>query len=342
MYNKITLPELVSRLASATSTTQRMSELFLRELFSCVAQVLADGESVTIKDFGQFSLCDDPIAEGKRNIVFTPSKQLAATLNQPFEAFVPVELDDDISEELLIELNGTASVPNEEDEGAKESEVADKNLENQEISDGPEISETSDISEGFTLPAEVVATHDVGEKLSILDQKTGSSEGSKNSTEPEVEKHHDNEYEALPRPRKQDSQSKSSFIKGVFAGASGMLLAGLIGYWIGHNATHTVEQADTIATQIDSISPETVAKPVVTDTTSATMYLSRIARKHYGSADFWVYIYEENKNIINDPNNIPPGTVVVIPPAEKYGIDANNKESIDKARKRSFELFATK
>lgn len=342
MNNKITLPELVSRLASATSTTQRMSELFLRELFSCVAQALADGESVTVKDFGQFSLCEDPNAEGKRNIVFIPSKQLVATLNQPFEAFVPVELDDDISEELLIELNGTARVPNEGEEGAKEAEVADQNLENQEISDGTEISETSDIPEGLTPPTDVATTHDLGEKLQILSQNTESSEESKNSTEPEAEKHHDDEYETLPRPRKQDNQSKSSFIKGVFAGASGMLLAGLIGYWIGHNVTHSVEQADTIATQIDSIAPETVAKPIVTDTTSATMYLSRIARKHYGSADFWVYIYEENKDIINDPNNIPPGTVVVIPPAEKYGIEANNKESIDKARKRSFELFATK
>ena len=55
-----------------------------------------------------------------------------------------------------------------------------------------------------------------------------------------------------------------------------------------------------------------------------------MARKHYGSFVFWVYIYEENRDKIADPDNVAIGTVVVIPDASKYGIDAMSSESIKK------------
>ena len=79
---------------------------------------------------------------------------------------------------------------------------------------------------------------------------------------------------------------------------------------------------------------------VVLDTLTAQMVLFRMARKHYGEAHFWVYIYQENRDKIKDPNNVNPGTVVVIPPAEKYGIDANSKESVDKAKALSYEILS--
>ena len=60
-----------------------------------------------------------------------------------------------------------------------------------------------------------------------------------------------------------------------------------------------------------------------------------MARRHYGKKIFWVYIYEENKNIIDDPDHIAPNTVVVIPPAEKYGIKAGDKESEADAMRRA-------
>lgn len=87
------------------------------------------------------------------------------------------------------------------------------------------------------------------------------------------------------------------------------------------DATHT---AATAAGQ-----PSAAETPkVVTDTVEGRRYLSVIARRHYGNDIFWVYIYEENKAKIANPNNVPEGLVVVIPPADKYGIDPNDKESI--------------
>lgn len=82
------------------------------------------------------------------------------------------------------------------------------------------------------------------------------------------------------------------------------------------------------------------APEIVTDTVQGTNYLSRIARRHYGKDIFWVYIYEENKDKIQDPNNICPGTVVVIPPADKYGIDPKSKASIQNAERLSGKILS--
>ena len=83
--------------------------------------------------------------------------------------------------------------------------------------------------------------------------------------------------------------------------------------------------------------PETNTK-VVRDTINGRTLMS-MSTKHYGKWCFWVYIYEENKSKIANPNNMRPGTVLVIPPAEKYGIDPKDKASVEKAKKKSFEIL---
>ena len=79
----------------------------------------------------------------------------------------------------------------------------------------------------------------------------------------------------------------------------------------------------------------------VTDVVTSQIVLTTLSEKHYGSPWFWVYIYEENvaRGIINDPNNIKPGTRVVIPPASKYGINPNDKASLKKAQIKSMEYL---
>ena len=116
----------------------------------------------------------------------------------------------------------------------------------------------------------------------------------------------------------------------------------------------TTPQADepTNVTGLDSLSSggdgadlgkeENIAQAVVTDTISRTMYLTSMSRKHYVKPDFWVYIYLENKDKISDPNNVPAGTVMVIPPRDKYDINPDDKASIDKARRIQYEIFTGK
>ena len=66
----------------------------------------------------------------------------------------------------------------------------------------------------------------------------------------------------------------------------------------------------------------------------------RIALEYYGNKLFWVYIYQHNKAVIKDPNNVPIGTVIEIPAPESYGIDAKSRESREKAAALQTEILA--
>lgn len=96
--------------------------------------------------------------------------------------------------------------------------------------------------------------------------------------------------------------------------------------------------------QSESQAEEAIAlpvKPVETLDTVRTGYtLNQMAKKHYGSKDFWCYIYEENKAKIKNPNAIGPGVVLVIPAPDKFGIDPNSKESIQKAKELSGKILS--
>jgi hypothetical protein len=96
--------------------------------------------------------------------------------------------------------------------------------------------------------------------------------------------------------------------------------------------------APAVAEQPKQEAAPAAAPAVVTDTVRARRYLTTMARKYYGDHCFWVYIYEENADRISNPDRIAPGTVVVIPPASKYGIDASNPESVRRAKAKIGEL----
>ena len=58
------------------------------------------------------------------------------------------------------------------------------------------------------------------------------------------------------------------------------------------------------------------------------VHLAIIAEKHYGHKDFWVYIYEANRNVIANPNAVEVGTVVRLPKMDARLVDANNPEAV--------------
>lgn len=64
---------------------------------------------------------------------------------------------------------------------------------------------------------------------------------------------------------------------------------------------------------------------------SADESLALLAQRKYGHRAFWVYIYEENREYLPDPHNVPIGTRLQLPPASKYGIDPKNTKSLQQA-----------
>ena len=110
MNEKITLPVLTQLLALHTGDSRKQSEDFIKEFFGAISAALANGEQVKIKDFGAFkttlvgarksvnvSTGEDHEIPAHYKVSFTPSKEIAAIINEPFEMFETVELNDNVS-----------------------------------------------------------------------------------------------------------------------------------------------------------------------------------------------------------------------------------------------------
>ncbi|MDE6207517.1 MAG: HU family DNA-binding protein [Muribaculaceae bacterium] len=82
--------------------------------------------------------------------------------------------------------------------------------------------------------------------------------------------------------------------------------------------------------------PSTAKEPVY-DTVEKS--LIQLARKHYGEHLFWVYIFEANRDVIANPNQIRPGTKVVIP--DRSTIPGKDRaEAREIAKKRQSEILS--
>lgn len=117
MENKITVSGLAAMIALASGQPGQLCEDFLRELFSIIADELAKGENVRIKGLGTFKVADIEarksvdVTTGEeieiaahRKVTFVASKELAALVNAPFEAFEAVEVSDALPTDELLDV----------------------------------------------------------------------------------------------------------------------------------------------------------------------------------------------------------------------------------------------
>ncbi len=82
----------------------------------------------------------------------------------------------------------------------------------------------------------------------------------------------------------------------------------------------------------DKPTVRTYTEFIKTETLTEGSRLTWLSRKYYGAPDFWVYIYEANKDILPNPNAIPVGTKIRIPKLPASLIDTNNAESMQQAQ----------
>lgn len=165
----------------------------------------------------------------------------------------------------------------------------------------------------------------------------------------------DDEEEIKYDEEELDGEKRKSFIWGAALGlAIGAVVAIIAWFFMFRYNETSVPQTESVIThsteQTDSISKDKPEEPLYTatihsesesmndkpseivDTVKTNYFLTKMSRKYYGRYEFWVYIYEENKSKIKNPNSVSPGLVVVIPPAEKYGINKDDPESVRKAK----------
>jgi len=373
MNARLTLVELIDLLAESTSTSKRVCELFLRELFSTISQALINGETVKVKHIGTFKVTavkprksvnvadgEDIELQGHRKIVFTPDKSLAEAVNQPFAQFETVMLDDALTDEKLAAIDeqypsvALASPVAEKDSGDEVKEVGDEEKEvGDEVKDsGDEVKETvpqqrqaetvtgTEVNFGTDAP-EPGAPEPIERKPMLvgipIDGPSHPVPERPAIQEPEVDDHFyrpalRDAYSPTPEQLSPQPRRWPRWLWVVLAAA---VAVGIL--WLvldRHGLSDTTETP-----VVDTAELYTPEPAVVTDTVTARIVLSTLSEKYYDSPWFWVYIYEENKDKISNPDNVPPGTEVVIPPAEKYDIDANDPASLKRAQRRSWEIL---
>lgn len=290
MKEKIAFPQLVELVAEKASTTSRMSELFLQELFATISQALGKGETVKIKGLGTFKTEKDD--EGK-NVIFIPDNALAEAVNAPFAQFKAVELCDEVTQEQLDEIDAA-------------------------MQPEPVVSPVAE-------PVEA-------EPVQEVKQEVEEEEVVETVEEPQQEEATEPQEEApVDVPKTTNKRKWLAVAAGIAAIA---LVAGIATHYMKNGTNETVAQADSIA------APKPAAAPVVTDTLRNDNRLFDMAQRHYGDQAFWVYIALENQQQFPDYHKIPKGSAVVIPPAEKYGINSDSKQSLKKAAKAAAELKA--
>lgn len=444
MNKKITFPELIEAVATATETSKRTSEVFLKELFAVVTNSLVNGENVRIKNLGQFKLTE--VGERKSvnvntgeemqipshtKVTFTPDKSLADAINMPFASFETVEISNNATEEELKLMSSTQQLPEKESQGtlreaarevpqvaadsgggvaegdmSEESYRGDGNV--AEVVQEPQPSDAREdggsteenaVEEKYDTgkdDAEVVEeeakTHEVESDAGNAAQNGGDDESEDDAVVQDGETVEENSGRLDDLRRRLEERyavpyRSSLFMRGFFWGIVTMLAIAAVAFYsyylyneenkaynqavafansgrgdevarqdsieavvaaIDSSAVVAISSADTAAVsqqEVGAIAEEPheggsdEAAAVRYDTVTRSRYLTTMSREYYGDFRFWVYIYEENKGKIKDPNAIAPGTQVVIPPVAKYGIDKDDQASINRARALAVEIL---
>ncbi|MDH6354919.1 nucleoid DNA-binding protein/nucleoid-associated protein YgaU [Dysgonomonas sp. PH5-45] len=76
----------------------------------------------------------------------------------------------------------------------------------------------------------------------------------------------------------------------------------------------------------------------VLDTLNKGGSLRTLATKHYGNKIFWVYIFQENKDKIKNPNVLNVGTVLRIPDLKKYTGNQTAEDALKQAKDLELEI----
>ena len=349
----ISIDLLRDALSEATQVSVGQVATWLRAIPQLWHTLSEEGNQVVWTGLGSFT----PILEDRELVGyrFLPAESLCASLNKPFSMFVPVELaaststaDLELHEQVqLAELAETKPItiffarqqPHVEELPTSASEESDV------VADTSESVATSQV--------EVVPT-----------PAPPSSEEPPVDEPPSIDIPEEVPSQEVPSVEEQDTRPRPLVWVLVALGivATTVLFVYLLSIQpalelkpkapavekqVEHKAMHPehieAPQAPVVADTLQPAEPSTApaVETSVSPTSSAEVIervrlrpgdrLSRLALKKYGHKAFWVYIYEENRAQLKNPDNIPVGAVITLPAASKYQINASDTNSVNKA-----------
>lgn len=353
MNNRLNIQDVAELLAERTGRTREEAERFLRLLVEAITDGVLQDQLVKVKGVGTFKLIEVEAREsvhvhtGDRFLIpahykfaYTPDKELREAVNRPFSAFETTEILNPVIGEGLEE---EVLSPTAEPEKMNVEESVEELLPDREI----------------PLPKSEVKPEETPVK------PVESVAAAQSPVQPQ-----------MPLSEK---RSVGAWLRYVTIALLLVVVAGVF-YFIGRNAAYRAlqmasvsevkqeqlvtplkeEPADSlqVASQEEplmasepvvdeSVKPvEEPEKPVEEAVKKVVIHrgdrLTNIALKAYGHKLFWVYIYQHNKALITDPNNVPIGTELILPSPQQYGIDAKSRASLEAAAALQTEILTGK
>ena len=330
MNNRLNIQDLAGLLSERTGKDRGEVERFLRDFISVVSEGVYMDKIVKVKGLGTFKIISVEKREsihvntGERFLIpehykfsFLPDKDLREQVNKPFSIFETTEINENVN---FSDMDESEPILEPEPEPLPEPEQAFD----------PEPSSVSEPERGL---------------------------------EPELP------AEPSPIPERPEEQARRKpEEKGVLMIVAFLIIVISVFFYLGRNnwkpapaqeeviteakntAKDTVQESawmlhpDSVAEKTPHTEPEPYVEPAPKPLGQVKIKhgdrLTVIALEYYGNKLFWVYIYQHNKAVIKDPNNVPIGTVIEIPAPESYGIDAKSRESREKAAALQTEILA--
>jgi nucleoid DNA-binding protein len=300
---------------------------------------------------------------------FLPDKDLREQVNKPFSFFETTELQEDVDFTDLDVDSGGLEDKEIETESVEEVIPEEKTIQNP-------VEELILVSQPELKPVLAQSEEFVVESVPVLEQEVQLDSSESNSTELPQEKKNETVYEPI---QKKSVRPKRSYKKAmiVLAIISSILLlfnaylyfkcdfiteGNIVEPCVEKELVSNVDsQKDSVISivEVDTIvkvdSVESLQKEIIQEKENKPIEkrpeviaevkiepgsrLTVIALKYYGHKLFWVYIYEYNKAIIADPNNIPIGTIIKVPAPEIYNINRKDRATLERAAIRQTEIL---
>lgn len=322
MDDKLIIEELVSRLATRQHIEQADAQAFVCSFLTLIEEGLRKDKYVRVKGFGTFKLIDTDLNEGR--IVFVPEASVRDAVNKPFSHFESVELRDDVRFDDVVEEE-CVSAADEVVTVADNSETHDEPVAEEQCevksSDGivenntaekPDVVEVSQSngesyrrkgSMHWYLLAAILFVGIVigcGIMWGVLSHKVRSAkvvetENNVIEIEPVI---------GITDTIENDSSSVINEEEPDTASVTRKTIDSIIKV--------TTENKNEIKYLSDEVAYK-ISGTIEEYTISKGSTLSKVAYSYYKNRKLWPYIVMHNKDIIQDPNNVPIGTVLRIP-----------------------------
>ncbi len=342
----LTLQQFAQMVATSADIPADEAMSFITSLTEHIKGMLCDGEKAYLPGIGTFAAIEDK--DGNATVVFAPDESFSESVNEPFAMFEPVELSDNAALDIAAS-EVQPPLQSSTDNGTTTPLSDDRHDDSAETDISAIPSDAATPKEPQQTAAATVTTERMPTDTPEI---TGAENTAPVSTAVPLPAPHDPTAPAAPTP-----QYRLGWL------CHGIALGAIIGYLVaalvyinremsdneeyGDTYEETAEYTDSVISVTDGIAADSyhpavsaTADILCTDTVTVRRYITHMAKDYYGDRNFWVYIYEANKDVLGHPERTLPGTVVNIPTPSSIPANPSNPDDIKQARLLAAEIYA--